>query len=305
VDLRYTVGSYTNIPIVPTIASNFVGGIWSGSVAVLAPGTGIRLAANDGSNHSGFSTPFNVIPTVPPGTVITVANPALHLIHGASAQPYPSTILVTNLGGWVSKVSVTLSNLAHTWPDDLDILLVGPGGQKVMLMSDAVGDSTYGFTNLTLTFDDNASLALPQSGAITSGAYRPTDFDQRDLLPAPAPLGPYGTNLSVFVHTNVNGLWSLYIADDYPPAEDGVLANGWSLRFEILLPRLAASLEGTNTVVSWPTSFPGQLEWASDLKPPVMWILLSPQPPIVQVNGRNTVTLPTAAAKRFYRLRPD
>ena len=205
----------------------------------------------------------------------------------------------------MSKVSVTLSNLAHTWPDDLDILLVGPRGQKVMLMSDAVGDSAYGFNNLTLTFDDNASLALPQFGPITSGTYRPTDFDLRDVLPVPAPLGPYGTNLSVFAHTNVNGLWSLFIADDYTPADDGVLANGWSLRFEVLLPTLAASLEGTNTVVSWPASFPGQLEWTSDLNPSVAWTLLSPQPPIVEVNGRCTVTLPITAARCFYRLRPD
>jgi len=304
-DLRYTVGSYTNIPIAPTMATNFVGGVWTGNVAVLAPGAGICLAANDGSNHFGFSTPFSVIPAIPPGTVVIFTNPAFHLIQGDRAQPYPSTILVTNLGSWVNKVTVTLSNLAHTYPYDLDILLVGPGGQMVMLMSDAVGGSAYGFTNLTLTFDDDASLALPENGPVMSRSYRPTAYDPRALLPAPAPLGPYGTNLSVFAHTNANGLWSLYIADDYPPADDGVLANGWSLRFDVLLPVLGASLQGINMVVSWPASFSGQLEWTSDLNPPVAWTLLSPQPPIVQVGGRNTMTLPTTAANRFYRLRPD
>jgi len=72
-----------------------------------------------------------------------------------------------------------------------------------------------------------------------------------------------------------------------------------------LLPVLGASLQGINMVVSWPASFSGQLEWTSDLNPPVAWTLLSPQPPIVQVGGRNTMTLPTTAANRFYRLRPD
>src|SRR5262249_517789 len=34
---------------------------------------------------------------------------------------------------------VTLRDLSHSWPDDLDILLVAPDGRKVMLMSDAGG----------------------------------------------------------------------------------------------------------------------------------------------------------------------
>jgi hypothetical protein len=305
VDLRYTVGSVTNVPVGPIVASNFVSGVWTGSVTVLSTGNGVRLRADDASNHFGISTQFNVIPTVPPGAVLTVANGASHVIQGASALPYPSTILVTNVGSWASKVTVTLSNLAHAWPDDLDILLVGPLGQKVMLMSDAVGDSARAFTNLTLTFDDNAVLALPESGPISSGAYRPTDIDTRDLLPAPAPLGPYGTSLNVFARTNADGLWSLYIADDYAPTDGGVLANGWSLRFEVGLPQLVASREGPNMAVSWPASFSGQLEWAPDLNSPLTWTPLFPHPPVIQVGDRKFVVLPVAGFQRFYRLRPD
>src|SRR5258706_5338050 len=55
------------------------------------------------------------------------------------------------------KVTVTLSNLAHTFPSDLDILLVGPHGQTAMLMSDAVGGSAYGFTNVTLRSEEPTS----------------------------------------------------------------------------------------------------------------------------------------------------
>jgi hypothetical protein len=305
VDLRYTVGSQTNIPVTPTISGRFTRGIWTGSMAVSGPGAGIQLVADDGSNHLGISTPFTVVPYVPPGTVVTVANRAIHLIQGASAQHYPSTILVTNVGAWVDKVTVTLSNLAHAWPNDLDILLVGPCGQKVMLMSDAVGTSTHAFTNLSLTFDDDASLGLPQDGPVASGAWRPTDFDARDVLPVPAPLGPYGTNLNVFAHTNANGPWSLYIADDYPASEDGFLADGWSLRFNVLLPVMTTSIDGTNLVVSWPDSFSCLIESTGSLVAPVTWTPLSPQPAITRINGRKTVTLPVSRTSCYYRLSPD
>jgi len=52
--------------------------------------------------------------------------------------------------GAVSKVTVSLNGLSHTYPDDLDILLVGPDGAKVMLMSDAgLGND---LNNVVLTF---------------------------------------------------------------------------------------------------------------------------------------------------------
>src|SRR5687768_15705733 len=53
------------------------------------------------------------------------------------AIPYPSTITVSGLTAAVHKVTVRLNNISHNGPDDLDILLVGPQGGYVMLMSDA------------------------------------------------------------------------------------------------------------------------------------------------------------------------
>src|SRR5207237_186552 len=66
--------------------------------------------------------------------------------------PYPSTITLTNQPGSISRVRVVLNNMSHTYPGDLDVLLVGPGGQKVLLMSDTGGGGTL--SNATLTFDD-------------------------------------------------------------------------------------------------------------------------------------------------------
>src|SRR6185503_15011379 len=67
----------------------------------------------------------------------------------ASGTPYPSTITVSGITGTVTKVTVTLSNMSHTFPDDVDVLLVGPGNKKVMLMSDAGGDPDISGVTLT------------------------------------------------------------------------------------------------------------------------------------------------------------
>src|SRR5262249_24816124 len=80
---------------------------------------------------------------------VSFANPSLISIPTAgAAAPYPSTIAVAGLTGRVTKVTVTLSNLSHSYLSDLDILLVGPGGQQSWLISDVGGAQNA--TNLTL-----------------------------------------------------------------------------------------------------------------------------------------------------------
>src|SRR5688572_18352725 len=64
---------------------------------------------------------------------------AITFAAGAPVVPYPSSNVVSGLTGLVTSVSATLVNLTHPSPDDLDVLLVGPGGQTVLLMSDAGG----------------------------------------------------------------------------------------------------------------------------------------------------------------------
>lgn len=178
--------------------------------------TGLRLVLNN-------SAP----PPPPPGTTYTFTNStALSIPDSGNALPYPSTINVAGLSGLVGKVVVKLKGLRHTYPDDLDILLVGPGGQKVMLMSDAGGGSDV--INVNLTFDAAASTSLPDSSLIASGTYTPTNYGSTDTLNAPAPAAPYGTNLSVFNGASPNGSWQLFVNDDAP--EDlGSIASGWEL----------------------------------------------------------------------------
>ena len=57
------------------------------------------------------------------------------------ASPYPSTCVVSGLSGAINDVNVTFTGLNHTWPDDIDMLLVSPDGQNATIMSDAGGSN--------------------------------------------------------------------------------------------------------------------------------------------------------------------
>lgn len=140
-----------------------------------------------------------------------------------SASPYPATIGVSGLAGTVQHVAVRLDGLSHTFPADLDVLLVGPGGQAAMVMSD-IGISND-VNNITMTFQDGAPVPPQQ---LVSGTYAPADNAPAEVaLPAPAPAGPYGSSLSVFNGTNPNGAWRLFVIDD--SVTDGGSLGGFSI----------------------------------------------------------------------------
>ena len=157
------------------------------------------------------------------------------------AAPYPSNITVSGFSGTVTKATVTLTNISHTFPDDIDILLVSPGGQTVILMSDT-GDF-LDLINVTLTFDDAAATMLPDATQIVSGTYQPTNFGAGDAFPAPAPVSPYGTTLAVFNGTNPNGTWSLYVVDDLG-GDSGSITGGWSLTLQSMTTAASVSIGG-------------------------------------------------------------
>jgi subtilisin-like proprotein convertase family protein len=148
------------------------------------------------------------------------------------ATPYPATINVSGLSGTITDVDVTLGGVSHTWPDDVSALLVGPGGQNVMLMSDVGGGADL--NGVELTFDDEAPGTLPDGAQITAGTYKPTQVSAEDdhpspaSLPSPAPAGPYGASLSALDGAAPNGTYSLYVYDD-ATGDAGQLASGFSL----------------------------------------------------------------------------
>jgi uncharacterized repeat protein (TIGR01451 family) len=174
----------------------------------------------DGSTNLGTATfSFNL-----PTTNTFVSATGITLNNGPG-QPYPSLINVSGLTGVVSKVTVTLTNLTHSFPSDLEMLLVGPGGQKAVLMATVGG--AYAITNVTLILDDAAASLLPARAQIASGTYKPTDSALVAPFPGPAPAGPYGAALGVYGGSNPNGLWALYALDD-STSDSGTL-GGWSV----------------------------------------------------------------------------
>ncbi len=185
----------------------------------------ITLSANDGTNTT--STNFIVtVSTLVSGTFSFTNASTIYMTNHlpSAANPYPSTIEVTGLAGLVSNVTVTLRGLTHTWTRDVDVLLVGPAGQKVMICSDA---GNGGANNVTFTLSDDAAAALPLS-QLVSGTYQPDDYEAGETLPAPAPAGPYASTLSTFNGQTPNGTWSLFVSDD--GNEDvGTFAGGWSI----------------------------------------------------------------------------
>src|SRR5262249_58826040 len=84
----------------------------------------------------------------------------------------------------------------------------------------------------TLPPDDAAASSLPDSGELSTGTYKPTNFDATgpDTFPSPAPAPSGGSALSVFNGTDPNGIWSLYIVDDNPG--DGGSITGWTLTMQ-------------------------------------------------------------------------
>jgi subtilisin-like proprotein convertase family protein len=159
----------------------------------------------------------------------TFTNPgSISIPNSGTATPYPSTINVAGATGTLADVNVSLFGFTHTFPDDIDILLVGPAGQKLLLMSDVGGSNDVSGVNLV--FDDSAASSLPNSGQITSGTFKPTNFGGSDTFGSPAPGGPYSSTLSVFQNTAPNGTWSLYVVDD-SSSDSGSFSGGWGLTF--------------------------------------------------------------------------
>ncbi len=103
------------------------------------------------------------------GTWTTVvSNSAMIIINDkAIASPYPSTINISGLGGSLVKATITLTNLWHPSPKDIDALLVSPSQLDTLFMAHA--GLQYGLQNVTITFDDATNyVRLPQFAPITT-----------------------------------------------------------------------------------------------------------------------------------------
>ena len=96
-----------------------------------------------------------------------VSNPATIFINdNTNASPYPSTVKISGLGGALIKATITLTNLWHTSPEDIDALLVPPSQISTLFMAHVGGQ--YAIQNITITFDDASTNYLPHLTPITT-----------------------------------------------------------------------------------------------------------------------------------------
>jgi len=204
-------------------------------------------------------------PTASPTPGSIFANPAsICTTLGNPADVYPSNITVAGGPQQVDGVRITLFNVTHLFPDNMDFLLVGPNGAKFILMADAGGALPIATPGVTLTFSDTAGQVLPDSAPLTTGTFEPTSWEPgQTSFPAPAPAAPYnepgstvgGTGTQTlagnFRFANSNGVWSLYMRDDAglntPASITGCVGGGWQIEF---IPTTAASASISGRVLT-------------------------------------------------------
>lgn len=101
----------------------FITFMMTGGGIYLSPPVNPTVLAQDDSTPTVVNEPLTG----------TFSNPAAFTINDSGLPPtpaslYPSTINVTGQGG-ITKVTVTITGLSHVDPNDIDILLVGPGAR--------------------------------------------------------------------------------------------------------------------------------------------------------------------------------
>ncbi len=177
-------------------------------------------------------------PQAPDGTTVIAGNTAPIVINdNASAALYPSVATVTGVTPSLTRLRVQLTSFTHTFPDDVDIILEGPQGQRAVLMSDA--GAGIDVSGIDLIFDPNSTNVLPNDLQLATGTTKPANYsndtggtDLLDTFPAPfaAPnaLVDAPADLSVFNLTNPNGEWKLYVVDD-ATQDTGTISGGWLL----------------------------------------------------------------------------
>jgi subtilisin-like proprotein convertase family protein len=168
------------------------------------------------------------IVTAPAGAA-TFSNPTAVRNIGDILFPYPSPVAVSGMQGTVVKATATLNAISYENLDELEVLLVAPGGQKAILMNSTCSGLDTTGSRVTFTFDDAAPSALPTAPPCAGGTYRPSDNDvgfYSFIYPAPPP--PYPATLSALIGAQPDGIWQLF-GNDSAIGNGGSIEGGWSL----------------------------------------------------------------------------
>jgi subtilisin-like proprotein convertase family protein len=119
-----------------------------------------------------------------------------------------SSIEVSAMDGPIRDLNVTI-DIDHSWTADLEITLISPGGQRVLLVT---GQGAAGDHFRETTFDDAATVPIEGAMAPFNNTFRPKE------------------SLAQFNDLDANGTWVLKISDQ--ALADGGSLNHWSISIE-------------------------------------------------------------------------
>ena len=174
-------GSITLVTISPTVSANFSNGTWTGNMTVMQPATQMKLRADDGFNHLGDSTAFNVTGLAPNTLVLslnsnTVIEGSAPVTATLTTSPAPASDTMITLGSSDSAsasvpTSVTLpaGQTSVTFPVTIgdDALL---NGNRNVVVTASAGGYTSGTATLTVNDNETATLTVSAPGSVSEGA---------------------------------------------------------------------------------------------------------------------------------------
>jgi hypothetical protein len=208
----------------------------------------------------GLMLAFAAIASPAAAVECAFTQPESFAIGEASAS---SRLAVSGVVGAVTKAVVVLTQAGAPGVgfggfSDLDLLLVSPAGQKLILASYACQVT---LALLDLGFDKTASDPIPSADGESgdecfSGSYRPGDYAEGFyLVGSPAPAPPYSINLATLEGVDPTGMWKLWGAA-FDVGNQGQVAS-WELR-------LTATSCGAPTLVFADDFESGICGWTSE-----------------------------------------
>ena len=230
----------------PSAAQDY-GALTSGGAAVTRSftfravgGCGMFASAifklQDGAADLGFASL-----AIPLGTTAsnTFTGGAITITDNSVASPSPSNVAVSGLSGRVQNLTAQMNGFAHTYLDDVGIILNGPEALKIRLMCGGpYSSATFrSVSGRTYTFSDQAAIAFPFDGPAPTGSYKPWDWygpydptenpNGRTFTGVPAAESAF--TMGEFLGVPANGTWKLYV-QDFGAGDSGSMTS-WALNF--------------------------------------------------------------------------
>ena len=119
------------------------------------------VTVSDGTNSASANFVLTVNPP-PPGAVRFANTNAMTIPTVGGATLYPSTITVAGMVDAITNLTLSVSRFSHQYIHDVNMLLVSPTGQAVVIFSHVAGSVTQSAsaTNINFTITDASPYVL-------------------------------------------------------------------------------------------------------------------------------------------------